>query len=140
MKTRTLLLMSVAVGLVILIAGGVLLVRLAGGDDAEVANRLGDTADVGDATVTVRSVDETPERVEVEVEVGGVQDGLDGIALLTGDESLAPVTDPAPGRCTELTVEPRRCRLAFDTAAAAGSTRVLLIVRGEDRASWSLES
>ena len=138
MRTRTLLLLSVATALVILVAGGVLLAQLAGRDEVVATSAVGEPVRVGDATITVTSVDDTAERFDVTVEVGGVDDDLDGITLLTGDETLAPIAAPAEGRCSELTVAVQRCRLDFDTGASEGSNRVLLVVRGEERATWSL--
>ena len=139
MKTRTLLLLSVGTALAILLAGGVLLAQLAGGDDAVEGSRVGEAVSVGDAAITVDGARGTADRFGVDVTVAGVADGLDGIALPTGDETLAPLEAAEPGRCTELTVAPRSCRLDFDTSGAVGSTRVLVVVRGEDRASWALE-
>ena len=53
MKTRTLLLLSVAMALAILLAGGVFLVQLANEQAAVEPTDLGQATDVGDVTVTV---------------------------------------------------------------------------------------
>ena len=53
MKTRTLLLLSVGVGLVILLAGGVLLLQLANETAAVEPADVGELVRVGDVDVTV---------------------------------------------------------------------------------------
>ncbi len=106
MKTRTLLLLSVGVGLAILLAGGVLLFQLSN-EPATV-----DTIEVGRGGGGRRRVDHRRDRSRggrqrfaVAVELGGVDDpdGLDSFRLVTGDRSLTPLTTAADGRCTEIT-------------------------------------
>ena len=103
MKTRTLLLLSVGVGLMILLAGGVLLLQLANESAAVEPAEVGDVVRVGDVEVTVLGAAETATLFSVEVEVGGVDDDLSGFSLATGDRRLQPVTADADGRCTEIT-------------------------------------
>ncbi len=141
MRTRTLLLLSVATALAILLAGGVLLLQLAGEQDAIDAATVGEPVPVGDASVTVFGADQDGDRFVVDVELGGVDDldGVDTFRLVTGDRQLSPLTAPADGRCAAIEVEPRRCSLEFDVGGARSSSRVLVASRGEDRATWNLD-
>jgi hypothetical protein len=138
MKTRTLLLLSVGVALAILLAGGVFLFQLANETAAVEPAEVGETVTVGDVEATVRGVDETASRVIVDLEVAGVDDDLDGFVLVTGDRRLDPVTAPAAGRCTAITVAVQRCGLEFDVSAADGSSRVLVLRRGDEQRNWVL--
>jgi hypothetical protein len=134
-----LLLLSVAVALAILVAGGVLLLQLANDSATVEPAEVGDVVEVGDVTAVVRAVsDSADELVVVEVEIGGVDDDIDSFRLLTGDRRLEPISAPATGRCSEITVETRTCRLEFDVSAAEGSSRVLILRRGEEQRNWSL--
>jgi hypothetical protein len=137
-RTRTLLLLSVATGLAILLAGGALLLQLAGQDPASTAIAVGETVRLGDARVTVVGVDAaTPDAFSVEMTIGGVADDAwyDDVRLVTGDRRLAP-TDAST--CPSVTVEPQDCELVFDLRATAAPSRVLVMQRGDDRATWQL--
>ena len=138
MKTRTLLLLSVGVGLAILLAGGVFLFQLANETASVEPAALGEAVSVGDVDVTVLGADEAASLLRVEVDVGGVDDGVDSFVLVTGDRRLSPLTARTDGRCSELTEEPQRCRLDFDVSAAEGSSRVLILRRGDEQRNWVL--
>jgi hypothetical protein len=138
MKTRTLLLLSVGVGLAILLAGGVFLFQLANETASVEPAALGEAVSVGDVDVTVLGADEAASLLGVEVDVGGVDDGVDSFVLVTGDRRLSPLTARTDGRCSELTEEPQRCRLDFDVSAAEGSSRVLILRRGDEQRNWVL--
>ena len=79
MKTRTLLLLSVAVGLAILLAGGVFFLQLA---NQSTAVEPADIGDGGRRSATSRSPSsqrrQRPTVFAVDVEIGGVDDS-DGI-------------------------------------------------------------
>ncbi len=140
MKTRTLLLLSVGVGLMILLAGGVLLLQLANESAAVEPAEVGDTVRVGDVDVTVFGAQESSALFSVDVEVGGVDDDIDSFSLATGDRRLDPVTAAAEGRCTKITLADQRCRIEFDVSASDGSNRVLVLRRGDDQRNWVLET
>ena len=137
MKTRTLLLLSVGVGLMILLAGGVLLLQLANESAAVEPAEVGEAVEVGDVDVVVLGAQEGA-TFAVEVELGGVDDDLSGFSLATGDRRLQPLTTDANGRCTEITVAEQRCRIEFDVSAADGSNRVLVLRRGDEQRNWVL--
>jgi hypothetical protein len=140
MKTRTLLLLSVGVGLAILLAGGLFFVQLANQSTAIEPAEIGDPVAVGDVEVTVLATSEAEPIFAVDVEIGGVDDsdGIDSFELITGDLELSPITAPADGRCIEISEAPQRCRIEFDTSGADGSNRVLILQRGEQRRTWVL--
>jgi hypothetical protein len=137
MKTRTLLLLSVGVGLMILLAGGVLLLQLANESAAVEPAEVGEAVEVGDVDVVVLGAQEGA-TFAVDVELGGVDDDLSGFSLATGDRRLQPLTTDADGRCTEITVAEQRCRIEFDVSAADGSNRVLVLRRGDEQRNWVL--
>jgi hypothetical protein len=140
MKTRTLLLLSVATGLMILMAGGVLLFQLSGQESASEATPFDVVARVGDAEVTVVGTAVSNGLLLVDVEIGGVDDvdGIDSFALVTGDQRLRPLRAPQVGRCDAITVDAQRCTIDFDVSASEGSSRVLVLRRGEEQATWRL--
>ena len=94
MKTRTLLLLALGCGLAILLAGGVLLVKLAGQDDPEPPVALGVESSIGDMRVTVLSAAEQPtaDTLTVELVLGGVDDpdGAAGFELIASGRPLPP--------------------------------------------------
>ena len=138
MKTRTLLLLSVGVALMILLAGGVLLLQLANESAAVEPAEVGEAVEVGDVDVVVFGVEEGV-TFAVDVELGGVDDDdLSSFSLATGDRRLQPLTAEADGRCTDITVAEQRCRIEFDVSAADGSNRVLVLRRGDEQRNWVL--
>lgn len=138
MKTRTLLLLSVGTALAILLAGGVLLFQLSGQQDTIEPSQVGQATTVGDLTITVVGAQESGGLFGVDVELGGVEDGVDSIRLVTGDGRLQPVTIPSEGRCTEITTETQRCRLDFGLDGVSSSNRTLIVRRGDAQANWNL--
>ena len=140
MKTRTLLLLSVGVALMILLAGGVLLLQLSNESSTVEPAEVGDAVRVGDVDVTVIGAQDSSTVFSVDVEVGGVDDDIDSFSLATGDKRLEPVTATADGRCTEITVADQRCRIEFDVSASDGSNRLLVLRRGDDQRNWVFET
>jgi hypothetical protein len=135
-RTRTLLLLAVACGLVILVAGVIQLLRIAGQDEATPAAAIGEAVEVGDLTVTVDGFTEQAGRGVVELELGGVDDsqGTDDFRLVVPGASLQATDD----ECDGTTVALRDCSLTFDLSGTEGSSRVLLYRRGDERARWEL--
>jgi hypothetical protein len=142
MRTRTLLLLAVSCGLVILVAGGFWLLRLDGADEiGPVTFAIGDTAQAGDLRITVLAAAEQAGTMEVEVRTSGVDDarGFEAFTLLTAD-LLSPVNPgDDPEACRATTVAEQTCTLRYDTSAApTDGVRVLVVRRGEDVRRWSL--
>ncbi len=140
MKTRTLLLMSVAVALAILLAGGVFLFQLSNESATVDVAAIGVEVEVGDVHVTVLDAAEAGGTVAVTVDLGGVDDadGMDSFRLITGSDPLAPVMAPADGRCASITVARQQCRIDFDVSGGEGSNRVLVLRRGDEQRRWDL--
>jgi hypothetical protein len=142
-RTRTLLLLAVATGLVILVAGVVQLLRIADESDAEgdeSMHALGEEVEVGDLTVVVESYDESGGVATLDVTLGGVDDpdGADEFRLVVPGESLSP-TGAGEDACGATTVASQSCVLEFDMGEAPGGARILLYRRGDDVARWELE-
>jgi hypothetical protein len=140
MKTRTLLLLSVASALAILLAGGVFLLQLSNETAAVEEATVGEAVEVGDVDVTVTGYSEDSGGARVEVDIGGVDDGdgIDSFRLITGGDPLVPVRAPADGRCTRITVATQQCRLDFDLSGSDAPNRVLLLRRGDEQIRWDL--
>ncbi|MCU1395111.1 MAG: hypothetical protein JWM34_3539 [Ilumatobacteraceae bacterium] len=128
MKTRTLLLLAVSCGLVILIAGSIKVFLIA--DDSTPAHlAIGQRAQVGDMHVTVTGSQHSAGQTIVDVTIGGVDDS-DGATTffygVGGTKELRPVS---PGGSAGSTCEAThqstdvRCVLAFDTSAPGGVLR-----------------
>lgn len=140
MKTRTLLLLSVGTALAILLAGGVLLFQLSGGPSTVEPSVVGERVAVGDLDIVVEGSSETADFFSVDVRLGGVDDGVDSIRLVTGDGRLEPVVIPADGRCTRIERTEQSCRLDFGLDGVSSSNRTLVVRRGDDQATWDLAS
>ena len=140
MKTRTLLLLSVGTALLILLAGGALLFQLSTQESVSESTPLDTETSIGDASVTVLGSTVVGETLSVSVEIGGVDDvdGIDSFRLVTGDQRLSPIAAPGNGRCDGITAAQQRCVVDFDVSASSGSSRVLVMRRGEEQATWRL--
>ncbi len=143
MRTRTLLLLAVACGLVILLAGGIQLWRFASeSSSGEGDLAVGARARAGDLDVTVLAAEELDGLMRVTMRLAGVDDaaGLDNFRLIVSGAALAPLTaEQAGGRaCVAMTVAEQTCDLVFGTAQAPGEARVLIVRRGEDQHRWDL--
>ena len=139
MKTRTLLLLALGCGLAILLAGGVLLVMLAGQDDPRPPVAIGVDSEIGDLHVTVLSAAAQSEAqtLTVELQLGGVNDpdAAAGFELIA---SGRPIPPSDASTCVMATEEPRRCTLVFDVSTADGESRVLRYRRGDEQARWDV--
>lgn len=140
MKTRTLLLLSVGMALMILVAGGALLFQLSNQDESVVPNELGEEVRVGDMSAVVVEVQLVGDILSTTVEVGGVDDpdGASSFGVLAGGAALAPTAGDEADRCDAITVEVSTCRLEFDLSTSTGTKALLVLTRGEERATWSL--
>ncbi len=140
MKTRTLLLLALACGLAIMLAGAVFLFQLAGQDDVSEAVPIGEAVEVGDLTVEVEAADESGGILRVGIRVAGVDDpdGAAGFRLIASGRPIAPTDTDAPDACTATTVAEIVCVVRFDVSSADGSSRVLFYERGEEQARWVL--
>ena len=137
MRTGTLLLLAISCGFVILVAGVVQLLRIAGEDDPPPASAIGEPVRVADITVTVVGATEADETLTVELVIGGVDDpdGSAEFRLVVPGASLSAAGDT----CGATTTEPEPCTLSFDLTGTEGAARVLIYRRGDERARWELQ-
>lgn len=140
MKTRTLLLLALGCGLMIMLAGAVFLFQLAGQDDVSPPVAIGEPVAVGDMTVVVEGADERDGVLKVEVTIGGVadDDGMAGFRLIASGRAVSSETGGAADACSATTVDEQSCVVRFDVSQADGSSRVLFYDRGDDGARWVL--
>jgi hypothetical protein len=142
MRTRTLLLLAIACGVIILVAGGIQLVRLTDQQQTSVQLQTDERGEAGDVVVTLRAVsdEETPSglRTVVSIDIGGVDDanGLDGFTLV-GVGEVARV-DATESTCAAITEVEQTCALAFDTSTFPGGARQLILRRAETQLRWVL--
>ena len=106
MRTRTLLLLAVTCGLLILVAGGIFFLQLSLQDPKSPPLNVGDSGTAGDVTVTVESVEETDGRMTVTLEIGGIDDddALDGFTLVGVPNPVK--ADSEAGTCDAIRVAP----------------------------------
>jgi hypothetical protein len=140
-KTRTLLLLSVGCGLLILLAGGIKLFQVANDRTDVPVLELGDEALVGDMSVVVNAIRNDPSGVEVDVEMGGVSGAavLEGWSMLGDGELSEPSAAVAEGACDGSTVVPAdgsavRCTLRFPVVEAE---QYVAYQRGGELRRWA---
>ena len=142
MRTRTLLLLAVACGLAVLVAGLIALLRIDRHDTTTRRVAVGEVASAGDLEVTVVSAGEVDGLMRVTVRLGGVDDEsiLDQVRLVVPGALIAPLNPAQAGdrACAVATEREQECELVFGVAAVDGSARSLLMRRGEDQLRWDL--
>lgn len=141
MKTRTLLLLSVACGLLIVLAGGIKLFQVANDRTDVPVLRLGEEALVGDMSVVVEAIRSDASGVEVEVEMSGVEGApvLEGWSMLADGELSEPSSAVADGVCDASTSVPAsgatvRCVLRFPAVEAE---QYVAYQRGGELRRWA---
>ena len=132
MRTRTLLLLAVGCGLLILLAGSIQLLRIAMQDDTELLG-IGDTGTAGEASVTPLEYrpdsEEGFEAVQVDLSGLGGPEGLDGFSLRAPGERFVVADELTT--CDGRSDVDETCWLSFATGelAAGGSiSRVRRVV------------
>ena len=136
MKTRTLLLLAVACGLVILLAGGIQLLRVGGQEQTSTLLDTGEPGKAGDVTVVLESSSTDDSNLVANVRIGGTDDpdGLDGFTLV-GPGKVVAVTSST---CDGISVAERECALTFATGGMQGTSRQLIFHRADDQLRWVL--
>jgi len=141
MKTRTLLLLAVTCGLVILLAGSIKLFSIT--ETAPVRHlAVGQSTTIGDMTVRVVSAKRERNLMLVSVTLVGVDDATGATTWVLGsgaDATLVPVaTPPAAGvQCGATKAsEPTSCVLAFVTSNPRG---VLRYERALEARRWDID-
>lgn len=149
MKTRNLILLALAAGLAILVAGGVFLVNVARNRDAltlSEALAVGEGTEVGGRLVVVERVEvagpSTVVAVRIDPRGNGGGTAEEGWALVAGGALRDPVGVPEADRdeaCAGLPVEDAQvtCLLAFDSGETEGT---LSYAYAGDQQQWRLGS
>ena len=140
MKTRTLLLLALACGVAIMLAGAVFLVQLSGQEDAAPPVEIGARALAGDMTVIVDDAVERDGTLKVSVRIGGVTDpdGGESFRLIASGRAVSSSGLPDDARCGATSPDLSPCTLRFDVAGADGTSRVLFYERGDTTLRWIL--
>ena len=150
MSTRKLIAVALLCGLAILVAGGIQLFRISDRSQRTVdVLEQGQTATVGDVSVTVEGSARTANDIWATVQLsapssgGGSAGAVDvarGFSLLIGGKLESPTTaEPAPGRCPATVAAadlPLRCEVHF---AAHDGTATLSFSRGDEQRLWRLD-
>ena len=136
MRTRTLLLLAIACGLVILLAGGIQLLRVGGQEQTAKLLATGEPGKAGDVTVELVSSSVGVDNLVAVVLVGGTDDpdGLDGFTLV-GPGGVLPVTT---SDCNGISVDQLDCTLTFATTGMQGTSRQLIFHRADQQLRWVL--
>ena len=136
MRTRTLLLLAIGCGLVILLAGGIQLLRVGGQQQTAKLLKAGEAGRAGDVTVELVSSSLREADVVAVVRVGGVDDphGLDGFTLVGPGKVLAVTSSD----CSGIAVDPVDCALTFTTTGMKGTSRQLIFHRADEQLRWVL--
>ena len=136
MRTRTLLLLAIACGLVILLAGGIQLLRVGGQQQTAKLLATGEPGKAGDVTVELVSASVGVENLVAVVRVGGTNDpdGIDGFTLV-GPGKVLPVTT---SDCNGISLDQLDCTLTFATTGMQGTSRQLIFHRADQQLRWVL--
>jgi hypothetical protein len=129
-------LLAIACGLVILLAGGIQLLRVTGQEQSATLLKVGEPGKAGDVTVALVSSSVNGSEVVANVRLGGIDDpdGLDGFTLV-GPGKVVAVTSST---CAGITVDDRVWALTFATADMQGTSRQLIFHRADDQLRWVL--
>lgn len=136
MRTRTLLLLAIACGLIILLAGGIQLLRVGGQQQTAKLLSVGEAGKAGDVTIELVSSSIANTDLVAVVRIGGIDDpkGLDGFTLV-GPGKVVPI---ATSDCTGITIDQVDCALTFATTGMQGSSRQLIFHRADEQLRWVL--
>jgi hypothetical protein len=144
-STRRLIALALACAIAILLAGGVFLVRLAGSDADDDAQRLlqvGQAVTVAGVDAALVDADRIGDRIELVVEVTATDESVDDVERLWAVLRLRDI-EPLPragGSCAGAALAAGatlRCTLVF-TVADGDEPLVAVLGLGTERASWAL--
>ena len=141
MKTRNLILLSIACGLMILLAGGFKLFQVATDRTEVPVNKLGVAATIGDMTATVLAINGSDQGISVAIEMSGVAGDLviDGWRLLGDGKVLEPSGAVFDGACNATTEVPDsqasvQCFLRFPSVKAV---QAVAYTRAGEQRQWA---
>ena len=139
-KTRTLLLLSVACGLLILLAGGVKLLQVATDRTEVPVLAIDEATTIGDMTVRVVSITSGPDGTSVGIEMSGVAgaSAIDGWRLLGDGEVVEPAGASAEGVCDRESTIPETgsltCIVRFGSVRAV---QAVAYTRAGEQRQWA---
>lgn len=139
MSTRKLILTALVCGLAILIAGGVKLIQVADRETTVEVLGFGDTAVLGDMTVSVLEIADTADATLVTVSMVGVDlasGAEDGWRMLADGKVAEPLLmQDQPDACGATSATTAvECVVAFGPAS---KTRTVAYVRAGEQRQWS---
>ncbi|NBO54421.1 MAG: hypothetical protein EBU84_07465 [Actinobacteria bacterium] len=136
MSTRKLIALAMACLVAVVIAGVAKLIQVGGDDSAVPILKFGESATVGEMTVSVIEIRETETQTIVTVEMGGVADPDGGFQwrLLADGKLFEPVVGMEDDMCGATTVVTQRCSVVFD-ALGAGVT--VAYARAGEQRNWA---
>ena len=141
MKTRNLILLSIACGLMILVAGVIMLFRVTTNRTEVPVSRLGTAAIIGDMTMKVLAIDEGAAGIAVTIEMGGVAGDsvIDGWRLFGDGKVLEASGAVFEGACDASTLVPEdaatiQCVLRF---AAVKAVQAVAYTRAGEQRQWA---
>lgn len=141
MKTRNLILLSIACGLMILLAGVIMLFKVTTDRTEVPVSRLGTAAIIGDMTMKVLAIDEGADGIAVTIEMGGVAGDLviDGWRLFGDGKVFEPSGAVFVGACDATTKVPQppalvQCFLRFSSVAAV---QAVAYTRAGEQRQWA---
>lgn len=140
MSTRKLILTALVCGIAIVLAGGIKLFQVARETTNVTVLGFGDSATLGDMTVSVLGVDSLTDRTVVTVSMSGVDgaDALEGWRMLSGGKvsevTPGPWTNLETPPCAVTTVGAGKCSLVF--GSSTGTVTVAYLRAGE-QSQWS---
>jgi hypothetical protein len=134
------MLLALACGVAIMLAGAVFLFQLATQDELSEPVPFGEPVEVGDMSVTVTDSVESGGELVVEVRLGGVEDpdGASPFRLIASGRPVAVDLSGGGDTCGATSGEIETCTIRFDTSVADGDSRVLFYDRGDESARWVL--
>ena len=134
------MLLALACGVAIMLAGAVFLFQLAGQDELAAPVPVGEETRVGDMSVTVVESAESAGILDVVVEIGGVDDadGATGFRLIASGRPVGQESVPDGRGCSATVLTEQQCIVRFDVGLSDGTSRVLFYERGDDQARWVL--
>jgi hypothetical protein len=121
---------------VILLAGGIQLLRVTGQEQSATLLSTGEQGRAGDVSIELVSSSIEASKVIAVVRVGGTND-RDGFKdfTLVGPGKVVGVTSSTCDGITDATTE---CSLAFDTDDMQGTSRQLIFHRADEQLRWVL--
>ena len=142
MRTRTLLILAAACGLLILLAGGLKLLQVSTDPPEVTTLAIGESSRIGDMTVAVTAVEQRDDATVVEVSLSGVAgaEAIDGWRLWAdGSGTLLDPQRVDETTCDDVVVPETgtvKCTLVFD---GVETIQGVIHLRAGEQRQWALD-